>query len=194
MLDLGDPRLGDAEGVGEFRLGHARGLAHLGELVAANERLAALTGSGLTGGALGVGTRVELSRLGLDVGPLDVFGAHRWSSSFSAIRCSAYRSSASGIALRYQPSQLPDLSPATRKMASRVRSKANRMRISLGPDDGGRSSFIWWYRLPWMRLTRGRQALGPRRRGGRSCPRCCRPCQGRCGRARGTNARLPGAG
>jgi len=48
--------------------------------------LAALTGSGLTGGALGVGTGVELSRLGLDVGPRDVLGAHRLSSSFSAIR------------------------------------------------------------------------------------------------------------
>src|SRR5215475_9687845 len=99
MLDLGDPGLGDAQGVGEFGLGHARGLAHLGKLVAADERFAAFTGSGLTGGALGVGTGVELSRLGLDVGPPGVFGAHRSSSSSSAIRCSAYRSSASGIAL-----------------------------------------------------------------------------------------------
>ena len=52
--------------------------------------------------------------------------------------------SATGMASRYQPSQFPASSPATRKIASRLGSNANSARISVVRDDGGRSSFILW--------------------------------------------------
>jgi len=48
------------------------------------------------------------------------------------------------MALRYQPSRFPALSPGTRKIASRLGSNANSSLISVVPDEGGRNSFMLW--------------------------------------------------
>src|SRR5437868_2644625 len=70
-----------------------RHFAHLTQLVAAHIRLSTLTCDCRPCLTLGFATRVELTSLGLDLAPLDQLGAHRPSCTFSAIRCSANRSS-----------------------------------------------------------------------------------------------------
>src|SRR5580693_6736431 len=100
-----------------------------------------LLGQLLTGNLLGWRPGIGGAPLGPHVAPLGVTVVHRLLAS-RAFRCSAYRLSASGTASRYQPSQLPDLSPATRKIASRTGSNAKRIRISVAPVDAGRNSFM----------------------------------------------------
>ena len=75
--------------------------------------------------------------------------------------CSAYNCSARGIALRYQPRQSSDLSPATNKTICCHGSKANRIRISLRPVDPGRSSFMFLILELVISPTSGRFRLGP---------------------------------
>lgn len=50
---------------------------------------------------------------------------------------------------------VPALSPATKKIASRLGSNANSRRVSVLPDEGGRSSFMLWNRLPFTRSASG---------------------------------------
>src|SRR5260221_1288189 len=78
-----------------------------------------------------------------------------------ASMCSAYNCSACGIALRYQPRQSPALSPATSKTICCQGSKPNRIRISLRPDDPGRSSFKFLILDVAISPTSGRFRLGP---------------------------------
>src|SRR5260370_27060314 len=143
VLDLGDASLRHAESLGQLRLSQPGRGTHLGQLVPPHVGFPALTGGGLARGLLFAGPRISLLALGLDVTPLGVAAAHRSlaSSSASSARCWENLSSASAMATRYQPSQLPALSPATRKIASRLGSNANSSLISLPPDDGGRSPF-----------------------------------------------------
>src|SRR5258708_6646588 len=150
VLDFGDPGLGYTEGIGQLCLGHPGRGAHLGQLATADVCFPALARRNLAGSLLFGRARVRFAALGLDVAPLGVAAAHRFfaSSASKSARCWASRSSASGIASRYQPTQFPALSPATRKIASRLGSNANSSRISVLPDDGGLSSFMLWYRLP----------------------------------------------
>jgi len=60
-------------------------------------------------------------------------------------------------------SQCPDLSPATRRIADRHGSKTSRILISLRPDDGGRSSFMFAIRDAVIESTSGRPSAGPLR-------------------------------
>jgi hypothetical protein len=53
VLDLGDPGLADAQGVGEFSLGDASGLADLGELESTDVSLSPFARGGFPGGAFG---------------------------------------------------------------------------------------------------------------------------------------------
>jgi hypothetical protein len=68
-----------------------------------------------------------------------------------------------GIAVRYHLSHCPDLSPATSKTADRHGSKTSRIRISLFPADGGRSSFMLAIRELVIVSTSGRPSAGPLR-------------------------------
>ena len=114
VLDLGDAGLGDAEGVCEFGLGEPGGGAHLGELVPADVCFPVLAGRGPARGLLPGRPRVGCPAPCLDLVPPGVAGAHGFpvpSSWSSSARCLANRSSASGIAWRYQRSQLPALTP-----------------------------------------------------------------------------------
>jgi hypothetical protein len=70
VLDLGDPRLGYAERSREIGLRYGRGLAHLGELMAADICLLPLSGDGLAHGLLGGRARVDSAAFGLHVAPL----------------------------------------------------------------------------------------------------------------------------
>lgn len=79
----------------------------------------------------------------------------------SSRRCSSNNSSARGMFFLYHRCQFPALSPATRMIALRAESKANRIRSSLRPADPGRSSFIFLCREPTTVSTRGLPKFGP---------------------------------
>src|SRR5258707_15470400 len=75
--------------------------------------------------------------------------------------CTEYSCPPGELAWRSQPRQSPALSPATSKTSCGQGSKANRIRISLRPDEPGRSSFKFLILDVAISPTSGRFRLGP---------------------------------
>ena len=65
--------------------------------------------------------------------------------------------------MRYHLSHCPDLSLATSRTTDRYGSKTSRIRISLCPAEGGRSSFMLAIRDAVIVSTNGRPSAGPLR-------------------------------
>ncbi|CAO5163300.1 hypothetical protein FAIPA1_230032 [Frankia sp. AiPs1] len=134
-FDLGDPALADAHVLGDVGLRQAEESAAFCEPVAVDVGLVAPAGLGQGFLAAGVGDQA-----GADVVPPGKSGHELSSSASRSFTYATYSSSARGIAVRYQPDQLPDLSPPTSRIAQRQGSKTNRTRISEEPAEPGLSS------------------------------------------------------
>src|SRR6185437_7171476 len=136
VLDGRYPALGDSHAVGYLGLAEPEAAAHLGEPVGALLGPQPLHPGGDGGPVLGVGEEL-VQELVAGVAA-EFLAAHRCPSCF---RYSSYRSSASGMALRYHDSHCPAWSPATSRTALRFGSNTYKILISLRPAEPGRSSF-----------------------------------------------------